>query len=149
MTKDREWYGRARTGATERTGCPVPVQAYLRKRDLGFVALEAVFFFGVTGLALAAGFLGAGLAGAAFPGASLASVFDSAAGSVFSGDGAASLSSPTRLRLDSFSDLKSVSYQPDPLSRNTGADTRRFNADLPQLGHFFNDESLIFWSTSR
>src|SRR6185437_14086749 len=36
---------------------------------------------------------------------------------------ASSLSAPTRFRLFSLSDLKSVSYQPPPLRRNTGADT--------------------------
>src|SRR3954470_21581084 len=35
---------------------------------------------------------------------------------------ASSLSGPARLRCLSLSDLKSVSYQPEPFNRNTGAD---------------------------
>ncbi len=42
-----------------------------------------------------------------------------------------------RLRLFSLSPLKSVSYQPPPLRRNTGADTSFFIVFLPQEGHFF------------
>ena len=40
-----------------------------------------------------------------------------------------------RLRLSSLSDLKSVSYQPPPLRRNTGADTSFFSCRFLQLGH--------------
>jgi hypothetical protein len=45
-------------------------------------------------------------------------------------------------------DLKSVSYQPDPLRRNEGADTIFCIADLPHSGHTFSGSSLIFCSTS-
>ena len=60
---------------------------------------------------------------------------------------AGSLSS-TRLRLFSLSDLKSVSYQPAPLSRNTGAEISRFSVGLPQLGHFLSGGSEIFCMVS-
>ena len=43
----------------------------------------------------------------------------------------------------------SVSYQPAPLSRNTGADISRISWDLPQLGHFFNGGSLTFCMASN
>src|SRR5262252_8583551 len=59
-----------------------------------------------------------------------------------------SLSAPCRLRLFSLSDLKSVSYQPEPLSRNTGADISFFKPFLPQLGHLDRGLSEIFCSTS-
>ena len=59
-----------------------------------------------------------------------------------------SLSAPARLRLFSLSDLKSVSYQPEPLSRNTGADMSFLSPFLPQFGHFLSGFSLIFCSTS-
>ncbi len=58
------------------------------------------------------------------------------------------LGSPARLRLDSLSDLKSVSYQPPPLRRNTGAEISFFMLGLPQDGHFFSGASLIFCMTS-
>src|SRR6185369_6138419 len=50
-----------------------------------------------------------------------------------------------RFRCPSLSDLKSVSYQPEPLRRKTGADIRRLKPLLPQDGHFFRGLSLIFW----
>src|SRR5215510_14447680 len=56
--------------------------------------------------------------------------------------------SPCRMRLFSLSDLKSVSYQPEPLRRNTGAEISFFRPFLPQLGHFANGLSVIFCSTS-
>ena len=37
-----------------------------------------------------------------------------------------------------WSDLKSVSYQPSPFRRNTGAEIRRFIVGFLQLGHFFS-----------
>src|SRR5579883_3005124 len=54
-----------------------------------------------------------------------------------------------RLRLSSLSLLKSVSYQPLPFKRNTGADTRRLSWDLPQLGHLRSGASEIFCMASR
>ena len=51
---------------------------------------------------------------------------------------ALSFSAPARLRLRSWSDLKSVSYQPEPLSRNTGAEISFCSVLLPQEGHFFS-----------
>lgn len=62
-------------------------------------------------------------------------------------DGASSFS-PTRLRLFSLSDLKSVSYQPEPLSRNTGAEISLTSAFAPQDGHFVSGGSEIFCMTS-
>src|SRR4051812_1756807 len=56
----------------------------------------------------------------------LASVLVSTLVSAFVSALVSSLSAPARLRLFSLSDLKSVSYQPDPLSRNTGADISFF-----------------------
>jgi hypothetical protein len=56
--------------------------------------------------------------------------------------------SPARFRCCSLSALKSVSYQPPPFSRNTGADTRRRSMFLPQAGHFRSGRSVIFWSSS-
>ena len=41
-------------------------------------------------------------------------------------------------------DLKSVSYQPPPFSRNAAADTFFCILDLPQAGHFFSGLSLTF-----
>src|SRR5688572_3121306 len=61
---------------------------------------------------------------------------------------ASSLSAPCRLRLFSLSDLKSVSYQPEPLRRNTGADISLRRPFLPQLGHLVSGLSVIFCSTS-
>jgi hypothetical protein len=55
----------------------------------------------------------------------------------------------TRLRLPSLSDLKSVSYQPLPASRNRGADMSRFKLCLPHSGHSRNGLSEIFCRASR
>src|SRR6185503_10888600 len=77
----------------------------------------------------------------------LASAFASGLASGFT-SGLASASAAARLRLFSLSDLKSVSYQPEPFSRNTGADMSFFSPFLPQVGHFFRGFSLIFCSTS-
>src|SRR5512135_885934 len=88
----------------------------------------------------------AGLAGLAAIVRDFAGVAASAFASVFGGlGGLAALSSDaaggslspfsSRLRLRSFSDLKSVSYQPLPARRNSGADTRRFSWCLPHSGH--------------
>src|ERR1700683_5241079 len=60
-----------------------------------------------------------------------------------------SLSLPARLRLLSFSVLKSVSYQPEPLRRNTGAEISFLNVFLPHEGHFFSGLSVIFCNTSE
>jgi hypothetical protein len=56
--------------------------------------------------------------------------------------------SPARLRLFSLSDLKSVSYQPPPLRRNTGAEISRFSLFLPQAGHLRSGLSVTFCSSS-
>src|ERR1044072_3852961 len=107
--------------------------AFERGRALG---LAAAFFTGfaagrrllcaLSALASAAGFVSAGL---------LAS-FASAAASL-GASGLLSASSPAaRLRLPSWSDLKSVSYQPPPFRRNTGADTSFLSVCFLQLGHF-------------
>ena len=64
----------------------------------------------------------------------LSSLSDLAAGSL----------SSTKLRFFSLSDLKSVSYQPAPFNRNTGAEIKRFRVDLPQLGHALSGASDTF-----
>jgi hypothetical protein len=56
--------------------------------------------------------------------------------------------STARLRLVSLSDLKSVSYQPAPFNRNTGAETSFFIRFLPHEGHFFSGGSEIFCRSS-
>jgi hypothetical protein len=56
--------------------------------------------------------------------------------------------STARLRLFSESPLKSVSYQPPPFRRKTGADTSFFIAFLPHDGHFFRGASETFCSNS-
>src|SRR5579863_952316 len=63
--------------------------------------------------------------------------------------GASASGRSARLRLLSLSPLKSVSYQPPPLRRNTGADIRRCSCDLPQWGHFFSGRSVILCIASR
>ena len=60
----------------------------------------------------------------------------------------ASASAPARLRLRSWSDLKSVSYQPLPFKRNTGAEMSFTSVMRPQEGHFFSGASVIFCITS-
>ena len=55
-----------------------------------------------------------------------------------------SFSAPARLRLFSLSPLKSVSYQPLPLRRNTGADISFCMVFLPHDGHFSSGGSEIF-----
>src|SRR5262245_19988047 len=54
----------------------------------------------------------------------------------------------TRLRFLSPSRLKSVSYQPAPFKRNTGAEIRRRSVSFPHSGHLRSGESLIFCSAS-
>ena len=54
-----------------------------------------------------------------------------------------------RLRLVSPSFLKSVSYQPDPESRNAGAVTRRRRPDLPHSGQSAGSASLSFCRRSK
>src|SRR6185436_20322452 len=93
----------------------------------------------------AAGLSAAGLAASAFGASVLASVF---AASVLVSALLSSLSAPCRLRLFSLSDLKSVSYQPEPFSRNTGADISFFRPFLPHFGHLVSGLSVIFCSTS-
>src|SRR6185436_5104667 len=88
----------------------------------------------------AAGLSAAGLAASAFGASVLASVF---AASVLVSALLSSLSAPCRLRLFSLSDLKSVSYQPEPFRRNSGADMSLRKEFLPQLGHFFRGLSVI------
>src|SRR6185369_14338301 len=56
--------------------------------------------------------------------------------------------STARLRLFSLSPLKSVSYQPPPFRRKTGADTSFFMVFLPQEGHFLSGASETFCSSS-
>src|SRR5689334_11342740 len=95
-----------------------------------FTATEVALFWGLSGLASGAGLVSAGFS------ASLASAFFSVP--------AGSLSSPSRLRFFSCSDLKSVSYQPPPFKRNTGAETSRFKVCFLQLGHCLSGGSEIF-----
>src|SRR4029077_7615033 len=80
--------------------------------------------------------------------ASFASGFASFASAGFASLFGSSLSAPTRLRLFSLSPLKSVSYQPAPLRRNTGADSSFFSLRLPQEGHLVRGASVIFCITS-
>src|SRR5262249_39794767 len=54
----------------------------------------------------------------------------------------------TRLRFLSPSRLKSVSYQPPPLSLKTGAEINRRSVSFPHSGHLRSGESLIFCSAS-
>src|ERR1700728_4348105 len=54
-----------------------------------------------------------------------------------------------KLRWLSLSPLKSVSYQPPPLSLKTGADISRVSCDLPQCGHFLSVGSLTFCMASN
>src|SRR5262249_6631311 len=93
----------------------------------------------------------AGFSGAAF--ASLLSLGSAAAGvgsfaSVLLSPLASSFSAPWRLRRFSLSDLKSVSYQPLPLRRNTGTETSFFRVRLPHEGQRVSGVSLIFCMTS-
>src|SRR5690606_33079922 len=60
----------------------------------------------------------------------------------------ASRSLSTRLRLLSLSVLKSVSYQPPPLRRKTGAETSLVSLFLPHSVHLRSGASVIFCSTS-
>jgi len=99
-----------------------------------FGTAAAVVTLGVFG---SDGFAAPSLAGA------LASDFDSSAA------GFDSSRSTARLRLLSLSLLKSVSYQPLPFSRKTGADTSFCMVRLPQEGHFTSGGSLIFCITSE
>src|SRR3982751_2433712 len=78
----------------------------------------------------------------------LVSAWASVLGSVLASTFASSLSAPARLRLFSLSDLKSVSYQPEPLRRNTGADISFLSPFLPQVGHLASGLSVIFCRTS-
>src|SRR5688572_4283133 len=66
------------------------------------------------------GFAASGLAASAFASGLASSFFAPAS----------SLSAPCRLRLFSLSDLKSVSYQPEPLRRKTGAEMSFFSPFL-------------------
>ena len=94
-------------------------------------------------LALAAAGVGLGAASAAF--AALGGV-----GALVSLGAGGSLSPLSRmLRLRSLSDLKSVSYQPLPARRNSGADTSRFNWCLPHSGHSRSGLSENFCRASR
>src|ERR1700679_1471725 len=54
-----------------------------------------------------------------------------------------------KLRWLSLSPLKSVSYQPPPLSLKTGADISRVSCDLPQCRHFLSVGSLTFCMASN
>ena len=118
----------------------------LQRRDLRAplcLVLARVARFAELGLSAA------GLAASAFGASVLASVFASVfAASVLVSALLSSLSAPCRLRLFSLSDLKSVSYQPEPFRRNSGADMSLRKEFLPQLGHFFRGLSVIFCSTS-
>src|SRR3984957_17859710 len=107
------------------------------------------------GLLSVALLLSAALMSLALPSAALSAVFstgfasaftsfDSAPSFFFSGSGSFS----ARLRFCSLSDLKSVSYQPAPFRRNTGADTSFFSAFFPHNGHFFKGASDTFCMTS-
>src|SRR5690606_30044240 len=53
-----------------------------------------------------------------------------------------------RLRFFSLSDLKSVSYQPPPFSRNDGADISRFSDGCSHSGQSFSGSSAIFCRAS-
>ena len=53
------------------------------------------------------------------------------------------------VRFFCFSDLKSVSYQPEPLSRNLGAETFLRNSGLLQAGQSISGASLIFCKASK
>src|SRR6056297_1658417 len=53
-----------------------------------------------------------------------------------------------RLRFLSWSDLRSVSYQPLPFRRKRGAEILRFSAVSPQSGQSVSGSSLIFCSAS-
>src|SRR5688500_11584672 len=128
----------------------------------------AYFFFFATGFALAfglafafAGALAAGLAlgfalpfaAAGFAVAGFASLPLASFASVFASFGSSDLlgaasSRSAKLRFFSSSDLKSVSYQPSPFKRKTGAETSFFSVCFLQLGHCFSGASLIFCRAS-
>src|SRR3954470_10832887 len=82
----------------------------------------------------------AGLASALPSVLASAALVESAAVSVLD----SSFSAPARLRLLSLSLLKSVSYQPLPLRRKTGAEMSFCMVFLPQDGHFSSGGSVIF-----
>jgi len=94
----------------------------------------------------AAGFAGASVAD--FVSAGLASAFSSFGFSAGGLSVAAGSLSPAILRWPSLSALKSVSYQPPPFSRKTGAEIRRRSVERPQAGHLRSGPALIFWSSS-
>ena len=88
---------------------------------------------------LAARLRGVGLLGRlrirlAVAGLAVSPAFASAGGVACAFASAPSLASPARLRLPSLSVLKSVSYQPPPLRRNTGAEISFFSVPFPQEG---------------
>jgi hypothetical protein len=63
--------------------------------------------------------------------------------------GASASGRSARFFLLSWPPLKSVSYQPPPFRRNTGADINRVSCGLPHSGHFFKGESLTFCMASK
>src|SRR5215831_2450573 len=98
---------------------------------------------------VAAGLFAAGLsaAGLAASGLAASPVLVSGLASSFLAAGS-SFSAPCRLRLFSLSDLKSVSYQPEPLRRNTGAEMSLRKPFFPQFGQVVSGLSEIFCSTA-
>src|SRR6185436_12229632 len=107
-------------------------------RDTG--RASAFFFAADLLVAAAAGFLSllSGLLSAPWAASAGFSPLASSAGLA-----SAASSAPARLRLPSWSDLKSVSYQPPPFRRNTGADTSFLSVCFLQLGHCFSGGSEI------
>ncbi len=87
---------------------------------------------------------------AGFEAASASPFFSAGFASDFSSFGfsAGGSFSPAMFRCDSLSFLKSVSYQPPPFSRKTGAETRRRSLARPQAGHFRSGRSATFCSSS-
>src|ERR1700733_12101421 len=113
----------------------LPLRCTLRRdTDESFVS-PALFSALFVSEAFASGALASAALSAAFASVPFASSFFSAG---------SSFSFSARLRLPSLSDLKSVSYQPAPFRRNTGAETSFFSVFLPHDGHFLSGASLNF-----
>src|SRR5688500_14778519 len=125
-------------------------RGYLRALRAGLTLGLGFFAAGLLALLLAfsAAFGTSALAASVFVSAFVSGFAASTLVSALASDLASSLSAPARLRLFSLSPLKSVSYQPEPFSRNTGADMSLRSPFFPQVGHFFSGLSLIFCSTS-
>src|SRR5882724_1267374 len=122
-------------------------------RELDFLEDDAAgFFSGLFSGLFVSGFVSAGFESAVFDSPAFASAGFASAGFAFSAVESEAVelspSGPARLRLDSLSDLKSVSYQPPPFSLKTGADRSFFSFSFEQEGHFRRGGSLIFCMTS-